>query len=72
MKNLNLKLFLLAAICGVAMIVLLGYFGIKDVKPLPVWGKVTLVTLGVGMTLSLVVFFIRKVTGADKWDEITI
>lgn len=68
MKNLNLKLFITAVVFGVIEVALFYYFGIKGVTPLPQWGMIALGGVGAIMTMSLALFIIRKLTGAEKWD----
>lgn len=70
MRRLNLKLFAVAFISAVVEVALIFYFGWKGVTVLPKWGLITLGVVGVIMTVSMLLFIIRKITGADKWDNI--
>ena len=70
MKKLNSKLFGVAVVSALILVALICYFGFKGVDILPNWGLVTLGVVGVIMTVSMLLFIIRKITGADKWDNI--
>lgn len=70
MKNLNLKLLIVALISAVVELALIFYFGLKGVTVPPKWGLITFGVVGVIMTVSVLLFIIRKITGADKWDNI--
>lgn len=70
MKKINQKLFVTAFVCALIEVALIFYFGLSGVTVLPKWGLVTLGVVGVIMTVSMLLFIIRKITGADKWDNI--
>ena len=67
---MNKKLFIVASLCALTEVGLIFYFGLSGFTVLPKWGLVTLGVVGVIMTVSMLLFIIRKITGADKWDNI--
>ena len=70
MKKLNEKLFFTALVCGIIAVALIYYFGIKGITPIPTWGSVALAIDGTIMCGAMLIFLIRKATGAGEWDSI--
>ena len=68
MKKLNEKLFFTALVCGIIAVALIYYFGIKGITPIPTWGSVALAIDGLIMCGAMLIFLIRKATGAEQWD----
>lgn len=68
MKKLNEKLFFTAVICGIIAVALLCYFGLSGIAPIPKWGLIAFFADGAVMCAALLIFLIRKATGADRWD----
>ncbi len=62
---MNKKLFVIAFLCALIEVGLIFYFGLSGVTVLPEWGLVTLGVVGVIMTLSMLLFIIRKITEAE-------
>ena len=68
MKKLNEKLFFTALVCGIIAVALIFYFGIKGITPIPTWGSVAFAIDGIIMCGAMLIFLIRKATGAEQWD----
>ena len=62
---MNKKLFVIAFLCALIEVGLIFYFGLSGVTVLPEWGLVTLGAVGVIMTVSMLLFIIRKITEAE-------
>ena len=62
---MNKKLFVIAFLCALIEVGLIFYFGLSGVTVLPEWGLVTLGAVGVIMTVSMLLFIIRKITKAE-------
>lgn len=67
MKNLNEKLFWTSVLFGVILVALISFFGIKGLTPIPLWGLISLIFVGSVMTSSLLLFIVRKLTGAEDY-----
>lgn len=70
MKKMNQKLFVTAVVCALIEVALIFYFGMSGNTHLPMWGLIATGVTGTVMTVSMLLFIIRKITGADKWDNI--
>ena len=70
MKVTNKKLRITILISALVGIGLLSFFGIKDITPIPQWVRGAFIVLDCIMAISIILLIIRKVTGADRWDNI--
>ena len=70
MKVTNKKLRGTILICALVGIGVIFFFLIKDIKPIPQWGRGAFIVLDGIMFVSIILLIIRKVTGADRWDNI--
>ena len=69
MRHLNLKLFLTSVVSAVGLIAFTIFLGKKAMIPIPTWGIIVLLVLGTITTVSALLLLIRKMTGAEQWND---
>ena len=62
-KKITQKLFATAVVLAVIEILLIVYFAIKSIIPIPLWGDITLWGLGSLVILLMIVYVIRRCRG---------